>query len=221
MAIRKNNFLLGDTTGSIDNVTLSKWRGLNIVKSRIGKRRKKTESKKVVLQNEVFSIVQSFLNKFPKGFFNIGYRLPKNAKMTALNAATSYHMRNAVIGESPDLSIDYSQVKFTQSRRPIENGWKATFTNAGNGEIVIKWELNPFPEKSTHLDDQAVAVFYSEETKEFLIKGAKQRDSLVHNYLWEKELEGTQFYGWLFFVSADGKLVSGTQYLGKLKMMKS
>jgi hypothetical protein len=85
-----------------------------------------------------------------------------------------------------------------------------------DGGFTVNWELNPFPGKSTQLDDEAVVVFYDTKIDQFFTANRVQRNSLTCKLNVIRKLTGNDFACWIFFVSADGKLVSETEYLGTL-----
>ena len=103
--------------------------------------------------------------------------------------------------------------------RPTENGWNAQFSLLEEGGMSVSWEINDFPETSTRLDDEAVAVFFKNDHRgKFSVINAGQRRNLGFRYKRRLYEIGAEYFCWLFFISADGKLVSETKYLGMLKM---
>ncbi|WP_158796636.1 DUF6266 family protein [Pedobacter sp. L105] len=221
MGIRTKAPIIGDISGKVGTVVLSTWRGLNIIKEVPSTRKNKKVPEKVAQQNGLFKIVSQFLEFSGNDIIKRGYQLRKKENMTAFNFATSYHMLNAVTGTFPNFSIDLSKVKFSRPLNSTQKGWNAVFIEDENGDLKVKWELNPFPKKTTQLDDEAVVIFYNATRGNFRISYDVQRSSLGYIYPVKRQpsLVGHEIFSWLFFISADGKLVSETTYLGMLKMI--
>lgn len=207
---------LGDITGKIGNLVASKWLDMRTVRSTPTKhKKKKNESQKNVEGKEKFAAVAKFLGKTVK-VIPIGYQHKSKEVKTSHNLATSYHLQHAVIGEYPNYSIDYSKVKFSNAIRPTENGWNAKITREGN-LCKVNWMLNPFREKTTQLDDKPVIVCYYRFNDYMKVFGQDfKRSSLVCSLDTPTGNKGEkeEVFCWMFFISADGKLVSKTEYLG-------
>lgn len=211
--------VLGRIKGKVGTIVLTEWKGEGVVKAtpRTRRKRKKITAEKAASEQQ-FKVVQEFMYGIDTDVINMGYQLRKKDRMTAMNAVTSYHLLNAVTGKYPDCSIDLTKVKFSRPLRSTENGYNVSFAKSAEGGFTINWQLNPFPEKTTQLDDEAVVVFYDTKIGQFFTTDRVQRNSLTCKRGKITKLIGNDFACWIFFVSADGKLVSETEYLGTLTM---
>jgi len=220
MGIKTSKGVLGSISGTVGTVVLSRWRGLEIAKSLPVSNKNKKVSEAKADQNQLFALVRKFLTFDEDGIFNVSFPLPGNSKFHPKNAVTSYHMLHAVVGAYPDYSIDLSKMKFSQPVKTTENGWNAVFTGEERVGLTIKWELNPYPKKSTQLDDEAVIVaFDTKQNKLHLLTTSAQRHLLTYTMPFKNAKKKHEFYCWMFFVSKDKKLVSETEYLGMVTMM--
>ncbi len=193
--------------------------GIGVVKSTPSKNWKsKKLSEREKQQQHLFSLVNGFLTGMDNKILNTGYQFSGNSKMTAFNAALSYHIKHAVSGEYPDYRIEMDKVKLSRPVRSTENGWNSIMTAEKDKGLVISWELNPFPDRNTRTDDQAVIVFYDKNREMFLLRNGIKRSLLTFTLTPLIYSAGHELYCWIFFVSADGKRVSETEYLGRLKM---
>jgi len=211
----RSKSILGNIRGKVGYIVLTNWKNILVVKGLPSKTKKVSDDQRV--QRVLFSAVTKFLCK-ATDIYRLGYQLPKKSNLTPMNLATTYHMANAVVGEYPDFSLELSKIKFTNAIRPTENGWNAKLTRETNSHVEVSWELNPFPEKVTQLDDQAVVVIYDSFENGFLMynKGVQRRGlSFVIDY---HTSAGLEIFYWLFFISANGKFVSETEYLGSVTM---
>lgn len=208
---------LGDMSGKIGTINLTTWKSISVVKSLPTKTNKVSFEQKC--QRNLFKTVQAFLYR-ATSTIKLGYQLPRKCSLSEMNMATSYTMLNAVLGEYPDYSIDMSKLKFSSPIRSIETGWNTEFTGGTDNIAELSWEINPFPDKVTCWDDHAVIVVYDTTHATFFrIEGIKRRDlgyTFTDHY---RELfAGNELFCWLFFISADSKFVSETEYLGMVKM---
>ena len=214
MATLRNNSILGDYFGAIGTVVLSKWKGIFILKSRPIKRTKKTKSGKVIQQNNVFGMVSSFLASALE-MINLCYQGPKLATMTPFNAAVAYHLKNAFTGDPNDPGINLELIKFGFPIRKTQSVWNPMLSLGEGNNVLINWETNPFPHKNTELDDKVILVFYNKNGGVFrCIRKVIERSDLSFTEKFDRGYAGDEIYWYLFLISADGKLVSETEYLG-------
>lgn len=209
----RSKSVLGNIRGKVGHIVLTNWKKVLVVKGLPAQTKKASDNQQ--LQRALFSSVTKFLGK-ATAIYRLGYQLPKKSSVTQMNLATTYHMANAVVGQYPDFSMDLSKIRFTNALRPTENGWNAKLTRVANSHAEVSWEINPFPEKVTQLDDQAVVVIYdSYENRFFMYKNGVQRRGLSC-VIDHHTSAGLEIFYWLFFISADGKFVSETEYLGSV-----
>lgn len=217
MAIVVKNSSVGTLRGKTGDTVIVRWKGLTVSRDVPHKTGNKKSSTASASREQLFKCVMTFFKK-TSSLIQIGYPMPRRAKMTAMNKAVSYHLLNAVTGEYPDYLIDLSKIKFTCPAQSVENAWKAELYAEKEGLIGVKWELNPYPKRSTQLDDLAYTVFFNADLEQ-LISVKTERESLnkaITRIDWKV---GQEIYCWLFFVSADEKLVSTTEYLGMVNVI--
>lgn len=219
MAVRRKDSVLGDMSGRVGTIVLLAWKGLNLMKILPVSRKSKKASKIQLPQNVTFKLVMDFLLKVGDEVFNVGYQLSRKSKMTWLNAVTSYHLLNAIEGEHPDCGINLSKVKFSRPVKVTENGMNAAFEGGAGCFLAVNWELSSFPDKTTHLDDEAVIVLYNKDIDEFFTMYGLRRNLLGYTFPVFKSFAGHEVFSWIFFVSADKKRVSETEYLGMIKVI--
>lgn len=217
MATKRNASVLGDYNGRVGTVVLSNWLSIDTMRARPIKRTNKKPSEKLIQQNDVFSKVMDFLRS-AADVISIGFQKPRKAKMTALNAATSFHMLNAIVGDPADPYIDLAKVKFSCPIRATQPVWNPVLLAEAGRKITLKWELNPFPNKSTQLDDKVFVLFYDKQKDWFLTStGYVNRNALSYSCTLMKDA-GDEIHCYMFMASADGKLVSETEYLGMVNI---
>jgi hypothetical protein len=219
MATRRNASILGDFNGRIGTVVLSKWKGTSTMRGVPIKRKNKKSSKKQTHQNTIFSKVEYFLRSAAT-VISIGFQQQKKAKITALNAATSFHMLNAVIDDPADPYIDLAKVKFSCPIWSTQPAWNPVLLAEEGRKIIVTWELNPFPQKCTQLSDKVFLLFYDKQKDRFLTSEGRVNRAAMSCSCTLMKNTGIELYCYMFMVSADGKLVSETEYLGMVKLME-
>lgn len=211
---------IGDVKGKVGPIVMSTWKAIAIVKSLPIKKRSTKPSEKQVQENTAFSTVMQFLWPVLK-VINIGFQMPRNAKMSPLNRATSYHMLHAVAGWPNKPSIDMAKIKFSRPIKSTQCAWNAVLSAEEGRIIKITWELNPFPLKCTQLNDRAVFILYDSELDwlQEVLSADLERETLIFTTLAPKRCAGHEWFAYMLMVSEDGKLVSETEYLGMVKVL--
>jgi len=216
MATRKKSSIIGEYSGAIDSVVLSNWNDIGVMRSMPEKKRKKIKSKKPEYENVAFGMVSKFLSS-AKSLIDRGYQKAKVVKKTPFNAAIAYHLKNAVIGGPEFPTLDLSKIKLSKPIRKTQSAWNPVLLSSADYKITVTWELNPFPQKCTQLDDNVILVCCDSTYNQFSCISFKvKRSELSYTRTLYKSAAGHVFHGYLFLISADGKLVSETEYLGKV-----
>lgn len=213
MANKTSGSALGDYSGAVGTVILTNWRDMQVMKSRPGSRNKKATSVPLIQQNNVFGMVSHFFSS-ARELITLGYQRPKVSRMTPTNAAASYHLKNAIAGDPNDPGINLSKIRLTFPIRKTQSAWNPVLSAAGNN-VNVSWETNPFPQKCTQLDDKVILFFYNKNDGMFsIIRNVIDRSDLSFTEHFSAGYQGNELYWYMFLISADGKLVSETEYLG-------
>lgn len=214
MASGKDDSIIGHTRGKIGPVTLTTWKKLNIIKSNIARKQGTKQTEKQILQNEIFKLIIQFFTP-AKPVINTGFQLPKNISKTQMNLASSFHMKNTIINVGDKRYIDLAKVKFSQPIKLTQQAWNLALTAEKGRKITITWELNPYPQKCSQPDDEVMIVIYNRNKDLYLVNWAVgRRDMLTYTYLVNKRHVGDDLFCYMFIASANGKLISETEYLG-------
>lgn len=215
----------GQISGKLGEGVGVNWRGMSLVRSAPLISNRKSSGKQVV-QQKLFKAVNGFLASVPTAIIRLGFQQTKGSKFSAMNRAASYHMLNAVKRVDKDWILDFKKIKFTRPVKSICEGWNYALEEVDGG-LKISWELNPFPEKATQLDDEAIVLCYYAGDKDFReaieLTGIPDQTNVKRSELAlfipsRRRTSGYDIDFWIFFVSSDGKRVSETTYLGMLKM---
>jgi len=204
----KLNPVTGALTGVVGTVTLSTWKGIHIMKSKRKATKERTANQ---LQNEarmgMFSkFIYSMRELLDKTFLH--YAVGK----TGTNAAFSFNYKNAVAGEYPDFKINYSQVII--SRGGLPNATNPTVSTNADGEVIFTWTDNSGSGKAK-ANDTCIAVIHCPEHNQTIYKNTDTRKS-GSSAVDAKLFKNKEVETWIGFMSANGKEVANSVYVGKV-----
>ncbi|WP_316751428.1 DUF6266 family protein [Pedobacter gandavensis] len=147
------------------------------------------------------------------GFIKLGYGLQARGTVhNAHNLATSYHKKQALTGEYPNIRIDYSKVKVSQGHMPETADLKIEKLAGG---LEITWDPTPTTDLQ-HNDSVMVMICCPESGKDReYLNIARRSEGKCFIPMYEEALN-QQIEPYISFISADGEKVSDSVYLGNL-----
>lgn len=200
--------------GKLGDVVHVKGKYKSIARGAPGPRTKKPGH--IVLdQNLRLQLMSKFLAKYTSSIA-IGFQ-NKRGKMNPLSEAQRYNIRNAIIGDSPQFEIDFPRIIFSKGNR--ETAWSGEISFEDRNLLKITWEVLETANKKVVGKDKVCALIYnSTKCRSVYNYGEAIRSSLLISTRVAPSFGGNTFHVWLFFVSADGKSVSNTEYMGSTTM---
>ena len=192
----------GGISGKIGNIVGAKWRDIYYVRSlpsKVNDPRTKAQLK----QRSKFSTAIQFLKTITP-FIRVGFQEYSTGKSTAFNAATSYHIKNAIIEVDAEIKLDYSKVLVSRGSLYTEPRIKVTKVN---GQMHFTWDATL--KENARPSDMVMIVVYNSTKKEAIytlcaglrINGVAQ---LQLPSTWKEDI----IYPYLSFRSDDGEIVS-------------
>jgi len=153
------------------------------------------------------SVLKWFSDLIAIGFKRIG------GKGSAFNAAVRYNFNALVTGISPDYVIDYS--KLVYSRGSLEGLHHPTINRLGDG-VQVSW-LSDGQTRFNQYSDKATFAIYCPD-KEMIMKFPEHaiRSAMGCFLPLPPDLTAIIMHVWMSLISADGKLMSDSVYLGKI-----
>lgn len=148
----------GSVSGKIGNLIGATWRGidyLRIMPASVHNPRTPAQTN----QRAKFLLALRFIQPL-LGFIKIGYK-GYAVGMSAYNAAMSHLLKNAVIGEYPDVEIAFSQVLV--SRGTLRGVAAVTATSPEARKIVVTWEDNSELDEANPSDNAMLVVYNGEK----------------------------------------------------------
>lgn len=203
--------ILGPVNGLVGTVVGSSWRGINYVRSKPTRSSKAAPSQAQLDQQSKFRLVTKFVQTMGA---LLDYTFKDYAiKKTGRNSATSFLLKNAVTGASPDFTLDYPQVLISRGDLPGASGASA---NAGiDRSVTFSWANNTGTGKALETD-KAVVVIYCPmmDRSIYSITDATRRGGTTN--IDTRAFSGQTVHTWMGFLSANGKEVANSVYTGQL-----
>jgi hypothetical protein len=193
---RLKNGALGRVSGKVGNVVGGNWKGidyLRILPTNV-------TNPKTLLQNTQrlkFAVTLKFLQPV-MDIIRMGYR-GYEKKMSEYNAAFSNTYHNAITGEYPDFTVDYSAVLLTRGSLPGASDVQCTSPEPAS--LELNWSDNSASTGATGADScLVVAVNPVKETAIFLTGIATRADATMQLPL-PASWSGNQIHCYLSFIS--------------------
>jgi len=209
-----SNGILGGFSGRVGPVVGSRWKDLDVIRSRPpGKRRKSSPDQ--LKQMAKMSLMTSFVSPL-SDLLNKTYNQATVRTMSSFNKALSYNMRNVVSGDYPAFTINYARVVLGIG--DLLNVEMAKISSDSKGKLTFIWTDNS-NEGSAKAKDQFFAAVYCEGLVEWVTAdNATQRNAGSYT------LDVTAFSGkavqtYIGFLSEDAKFVSTSLYTGSINIL--
>ena len=200
--------ILGGLSGKVGNIIGGSWKGIDYIRIKpTSVANPRTEGQ--VNQRNKFTATLEFLQP-NKDFINVGYK-SFAIKQTAFNAAMSYVLNNAIIGVTPDFSVDYSSALLSKGILSKALNPTADLTTAG--QVSFSWDDNS-TENNAKRTDKAMLLVYNPIKNEstYQLAGA-ERITGTDVLTIPNTYAGDTVELFMAFVALDGK-VSNSSYIG-------
>jgi hypothetical protein len=211
---RIKNGILGPIVGSIANVTGCVRLGVPVLKKKIQPAVvSKTRTSKQQDVTTKFKLAMEFIKPVTP-FINVGFSLNRAPGQTAHNVAVSKILSQGIMGESPELELDFPNIIVTQGELPpVEN----PRVELVNGSVLrFSWDFD-HDDLSDRKRDQVMLLAYSLETKQayYLKSGARRSEGEEFLQVYP-ELENQSFQTFISFISDDRQMIANSTYTGKI-----
>ena len=204
--------IFGTPTGRIGNVVFYILNG-QIVGRTIGEQKKPASDPQKGNRGEMSLLMEVLkpLQKFIKHGFE---HQAKGTVWNPFNLATSYNKRNAIQGNFPNISIDYTKLKLSSGPLPLAKDLQVSKTDGG---LKVSWDGIHQWAGDQHDDLVMLALYHPKDKKASLFLNAGKRDQGECFVAIEDEnLLNEPIEAYLCFKSADGESISDSAYLGNI-----
>jgi hypothetical protein len=145
-------------------------------------------------------------------FLRTGWKLHAH-RQSPFNAAMSYTITNAVIGDYPDYEIDPNKVLVSRGALTTAT---STFVNYNNGEVEFQWEDNSGKGSAKPTDKALIAIINLAKGEAVTDIAGAERPDCAQKLAVPAEWSGDEVHAYMGFISEDGKEVSNSVYLGNI-----
>lgn len=208
--------VLGRPSGKLGPIVIYMLNGRSVART-IGKPGKISDKQRA--NHQAMSVTMEYLKEMVESI-NHGFGIQaKGTIKNAFNLATSYNKKQALQGEYPNLSVNYSKVVLSQG--PVIAPQATTMVKVENG-VEVTW--NPYHDKFSKKDDVVMIMLY---------KDSEINNGAINRFYAAQRSDGKCFIpcqrveldepleGYMFFKSNDGKKVSDSVYLGNLNGVRT
>lgn len=208
--------ILGGFRNKAGSVIGSYWRRLDIIKG-LPRISGKAPTQKQIDQRIKFGLVTGFCS-WLGDLIDVGYKGLSEID-TPMDVAVSYHLTEAVIGTSPNFTLDYSKFSFSQGKLTLPRNMAVLSANVA--ELDFSW-LN-YGEEGRFQDDTdmiSIMVFHPLLYEFVTVKNVVARTAEAYTLSLPAEFSGDSVHVYAAFSSTTTTdLVSKTKYLGLLAVL--
>lgn len=206
--------ILGGFSGKVGTVVGANWRGLDVMRS-LPKKSGLNPTQQQVEQRQKFALVMGFLS--PLTHILSVYYGNVSGTSSRLNNAVSYHLKEAVIGSSPNFMIDYSKVVI--SKGEVIAAKDAMMTAPQAGVVKLDWADNS-GQVLAETSDLVLVVLYNIEKAQFVVAdGAATRQDMTLDIAIPAAFSGDTLHAWVGFANMAQKKAASSVYLGSLQAL--
>ncbi len=202
--------ILGAFSGKVGPVIGGMWKTIAYIKAVPKTDTKRMRSPKQIATQEKMKFINNFLVPFHP-YITVGMKNEAESQ-TEISAAFKANYHEAILGTSPNLSVDYSKFIFSRGVLPMVTDMTALLVN---DTIQFTWECNN--SKKTNFDDQLMIVAYSSDLKKAVgFIGGVNRSATKCNFQLNERFRGKAIEVYASITSLDRKRIANNVYLGRL-----
>jgi hypothetical protein len=202
--------ILGGFSGTVGTVIGGTWKGITYMRSQPAKRASSSTPAQLEQQAK-FATAMKFVNTM-SGLFMISFR-NYAVKMTGINNAFAYVLKNAVTGIYPAYTINYPTVLV--SRGDLANVLAPTAIAAAGSLITFAWTDNSGVGIAKASDKAILAIYCAGMNLCIYTTGSAARGALTDT-IDVSAFSGKAVETYIGFISEDGKNVASSLYTGQL-----
>lgn len=199
---------LGTISGKIGQIAGAKWKGINYVWVIPGSvANPKTD--KQLTQRQKFAVTMHFLQPLSE-FLKTGFKAYA-VKMSGINAAMEYNIKNALTGTYPNIAIDYPNALVARGNPASALNQVASSTVAGT--VKFDWDDNSGEIGTDTADKTLLVVYNPSKNQAVTVDQLTERGDATQTVTVPASFSGALVQCYMAFISADGT-VSNSAFAG-------
>jgi len=200
--------ILGGFSGKVGSVVGGSWKGISYMRGKAVSI-KNPQTLQQMKQRNKFALALSVLQPIT-AFIRVGFRRYAYKK-SEFNAAMSYTIKNAIVGDYPNYTLDFSSLIVSRGTLTGANDAAAV---AETGKIKFTWEDNTGIGEAKPTDKALVVAINPEKGEAAYITDGALRSVKSENLLVSPYWVGDEVHVYLGFISENGKDVATSAYCG-------
>ncbi len=205
--------ILGGFSGKVGNVIGASSKGIDYMRS-VASRRAATKTMRQKEQQMKFALIARFQQPLAN-LLAISFK-SFAVKMTGVNSAMSYNLRNGISGLYPDFVINYSKILI--SRGDIPNALNPAVTAEAAGVARFAWVNNAGVGRAKE-SDLSILVAYCPEMQQCIYTDAGPDRSAGVATLDLSAFSGLQVQTWIGFISETAREVATSTFTGVITVL--
>src|SRR5512133_1568253 len=201
--------IYGGYSGKVGNVIGSSWKGINVMRI-MPASVSNPQTEPQLAQRQKFSLTMNFLQPLSE-FLKTGF---KNyaVKMTGINAAMCYNIKNAITGVYPNAAINYPNVLVSRGSLPAALNQVAASTVAGT--VLFTWDDNSDESGASALDKSLIVIYNPVKHQAVTIGQLAERADGTQTVTVPDSFSGDQVQCYIGFINVKGDEVASSRFAG-------
>jgi hypothetical protein len=201
--------ILGPFSGKVGSVVGGVWKGIAYMRSLpVSVANPQTDAQ--LAQRQKFSVTMRFLQPLSE-FLKTGFKAYA-VKMTGINAAMGYNIKNALTGTYPNIAIDYPNALVSRGNLAGVLNQVASSTVAGT--VKFDWEDNTGEIGASALDKTLLVVYNPTQNQAVTVSQLAERADGTQTVTVPDSFSGDLCECYIAFITADGVTVSNSAFAG-------
>jgi hypothetical protein len=201
--------ILGGFSGKVGNVVGGSWKGIDYMRIMPASvANPQTDAQ--LNQRQKFSVTMHFLQPLSQ-FLKTGFK-SFAVKMTGINAAMSYNIKNALTGTYPNYAIDYPNALVARGNLAGALNQVAASTVAGT--VHFTWDDNSGEIGASAYDKTLLVIYNPAQNQAVTISELAERADGTQTVTVPDSFSGDLVQCYIAFKTVDGNKVSNSAFAG-------
>jgi hypothetical protein len=206
--------IYGGYSGKVGNVVGSSWKGIDVMRI-MPASVANPQTVPQLTQRQKFSVTMGFLQPISE-FLKTGFR-NYAVRMTGINAAMSYNIRDAVSGAYPNYTIDYPNVLVSRGSLPAALNPAAAAGAAG--KVVFTWDDNSTEIGADASDKSLIVVYNPVKHQAVTANELAERSAATQTVTVPDAWTGDLVQNYLAFINAKGDDLASSRFAGAVTVV--
>ncbi len=201
--------ILGGFSGKVGTVVGGVWKGICYMRGlALSIANPQTDAQ--LTQRQKFAVTMRFLQPLSQ-FLRTGFK-DYAVKMSGINAAMEYNIKNALSGTYPNIAIDYPNALVARGNLPSALNQVASSSVAGT--VKFDWEDNSGEVGASATDKTLLVVYNPTQNQAVTVNELAERGDATQTVTVPDSFSGDLCECYMAFITADGATISNSAFAG-------